>query len=123
MNWFKIMLVTLLGIYIWNVDANAQYMDNDGQLACQWGQPTFGSEILKEYLLAYTVNGVDSSIVVVDLTIQEDSTIVLANIGDWAVVEVRSISIFDDTSVAVISDTAYYNEGTGIGPPNGVIWK
>jgi len=108
---------------------NAEYRDDDGQLGLSLNEPTTGNP-LSHYLVEYNVNG-DSTIVREiprDPSGGEviDSTVVLLDKGQWCVASVRAISVVissvQDTSSVVVSDTAFYADPTGIGPPT-VMWK
>jgi hypothetical protein len=103
--------------------AAAQFYDTDGHLVISWQAPATGSP-LDHYIWSYTINGVVDSVQgVTAASGVRDSSVTLAQVGNWAIFKIRAVSIFSDTSVVVSSDTAYYNPGQGIGPPRGVTWQ
>ncbi|MCD6162125.1 MAG: hypothetical protein J7K40_06900 [candidate division Zixibacteria bacterium] len=112
----------LLFLLILPITALAQFNDHDGHLAVTWQAPDYGNP-LDHYIWSYTINGVVDSLTGVSPAedIQENS-VILTNVGDWALFTIRAISTVDDTSEAIVSDTVYYNTGLGIGPPRGVNW-
>jgi hypothetical protein len=102
--------------------ASAQFHDNDGQLRATWASPDWGNPV-DHYIWSYTVNGVADSVTGSSAAIDTvESSVTLDNLGDWAVFHIRAVSVLSDTSVEVVSDTAYFSLGTGIGPPRGVTW-
>ncbi len=102
--------------------ANAQFFDNDGQLEVEWAAPDYGNP-LDHYIWSYEINGVADSVTGTSVAVATtDNSVILAEIGHWAVFSIRAVSTVSDTSVVMVSDTAYYNLGTGIGPPTGVTW-
>lgn len=119
MNLPKLLIVLVVFLFLAST-ANAQYKDDDGILVLQWGPPDDGNPV-SHYVINYNVN--NDSTIQVETAQLEDSTVVLANYGNFCVANIFAISIFSDTSIAVIPDTAYYASSTGIGPPTGVIWK
>jgi hypothetical protein len=114
--------LAVLLIFIIAPNALAQFNDHDGHLVATWSPPSYGNT-LDHYFWSYTVNGVVDSVTgtsPADATI--DSTVVLAEIGHWAVFNIWAVSVINDTSVVAVSDTAYYDTEQGIGPPTGVNW-
>lgn len=112
-----IFLLPLLGS-----SALAQFNDHDGHLVATWSPPSYGNT-LDHYIWSYTVNGVIDSVTGIspsDATV--DSSVVLAEVGHWAIFNIRAVSVLNDTSLVAVSDTAYYNTEQGIGPPTGVNW-
>jgi hypothetical protein len=102
--------------------SQAQFFDHDGQLEITWAEPGYGNP-LDHYIWSYTINGVTDSITGTSAAgATADSSVTLNEVGHWAVFHIRAVSTVSDTSVVVVSDTAYYNLGTGIGPPTGVTW-
>jgi hypothetical protein len=102
--------------------AFAQFNDHDGQLEVTWQPPEYGNP-LSHYIWSYKINGVADAITGISEaadTLENSAT--LANVGDWAIFYIRAISVVNDTSEMIVSDTAYYNTETGIGPPIGVTW-
>jgi hypothetical protein len=119
-NMKKILLVMFL--LILPSIALAQFNDHDGHLEVIWQEPEYGNP-LDHYIWSYTINSVVDS--VTGTSAAEDTlenSVTLAEVGDWALFYIRAISTVNDTSEVAISDTAYYNTGTGIGPPVGVTW-
>jgi hypothetical protein len=112
-----------VGIFLlFPVIASAQFHDHDGLLSVNWQPPGVGNT-LDHYQWAYIINGVPDSVVGTSAAGDTlENSVALANIGDWAVFKVRAISVVYDTSTWAVSDTAYYNTETGIGPPRGVTW-
>ena len=116
----KIVLIALL--LVMPVTGSAGFFDNDGQLEITWAAPSYGNP-LDHYIWSYTVNGVVDSVAGSSAAgVTSDNSVTLAQVGDWAVFQIRAVSTVNDTSTVVVSDTAYYNLGTGIGPPTGVTW-
>lgn len=116
----KVFLILVAFGLVMNVFAAVK--DSDGNLIATWNPPQFGNPVAK-YVLKYTINGVIDSITTEVLAPNtEDSSVVLTNPGDWAVYNIVAISIFDDTSVTVTSDTVYFDMGF-IDPPTGVTWR
>ncbi len=100
----------------------AQFNDHDGMLTATWSPPEFGNP-LDHYIWSYEINAVTDSLAGESPAGDTlETSAVLADIGDWAIFHIRAISIMNDTSVVAVSDTAYYNPETGIGPPTGVNW-
>ncbi len=117
----RVLLLLLLLLAVPSL-VNAQFNDTDGQLQASWQAPDYGNP-LDHYIWSYTVNGVVDSITGSSASdVTTDNSVTLATVGDWAVFSIRAVSTVNDTSVVVVSDTAYYNLGTGIGPPTGVTW-
>jgi len=114
----KLVFIMLALVLVASV-ANAQFRDEDGQLAAAWSPPTWGNPV-SHYVLDYEINGIQGP--VVETAGLLDSTVVLGVVGDWSILSIVAISIFDDTSTVAQSDTAYYALNTGVGPPTGVIW-
>jgi hypothetical protein len=115
-------LILLLMLLALPAVANAQFFDNDGQLEVIWAAPDYGNP-LDHYVWSYEINGVADSVSGTAVSgATSDNSVALAEIGHWAVFRIRAVSTVSDTSVVIVSDTAYYNLGTGIGPPTGVTW-
>lgn len=118
----KILLVMFL--LILPSMALAQFNDHDGLLEVIWQEPdTSIGNPLDYYIWSYTITSVVDS--VTGTSAAEDTlenSVTLAEVGDWALFYIRAISTVNDTSEVAVSDTAYYNTGTGIGPPRGVTW-
>lgn len=124
------LLVLLLAlIAMAAIPAQAQFKDDDGQLTAIWETPACLTSVpptcnpLKNYELWYYTNisGVVDSLQVFTTDLS-DSSIILPNVGDYAWYRIRSVSVVDDYSAWVTSDTAYFDLGTGIDPPAGVTW-
>ncbi len=102
--------------------ALAQFHDHDGHLQARWQAPAVGTP-LSHYLWSYTINGrADSLTGIAAAGDTLHNTVILAEVGDWAVFKIRAISVVHDTSTWAVSDTAIYDTDTGIGPPRGVSW-
>lgn len=102
--------------------AFAQFNDHDGQLVSRWHAPAFGAPV-DHYIWSYTINGVADSIAGIAAANDTlNNAVSLSVIGNWAIFNIAAVSIFGDTSEAAVSDTAYYNPESGIGPPEGVTW-
>ena len=115
-------LLLLFLIIVLPSTAMAQFNDHDGQLEVIWSPPDFGNP-LDHYIWTYEINGVADS--VTGQSPGEDTlenSVTLTTIGDWAVFYIQAVSILNDTSIVAMTDTAYYNPETGIGPPVGVNW-
>ena len=88
--------------------SQAQFIDYDGHLLITWSEPQSGNP-LDYYYWSYTINGIVDSITgtsSADDTL--DNSVSLANSGDWAIFNIKAVSIFNDTSTSVSSDTACY---------------
>lgn len=95
--------------------AVARYDDFDGHLKIFWSPPAYGNTP-HSYVFSYTINGISDSVTGVSpINVQSDSSVILANQGDWAVFSIRAISTQGDTSTLAISDTAYFS-GCGYTP-------
>jgi len=117
----KKFLIILLIAFI-SPSAFAQFNDHDGILVATWSPPSYGNT-LDHYFWVYTINGiVDSVMGTSPADATTDSTVTLANIGDWALFSISAVSVVNDTSTVAVSDTAYYDTEQGIGPPTGVNW-
>lgn len=116
----KVLILMLL--LVLPVSVLAQFNDHDGNLVVTWEAPDYGNP-LDHYTWSYTINGVVDSLTGVSPSsaVQENSAI-LANVGDWAIFSIQAISVVDDSSDVIVSDTVYYNTELGIGPPRGVNW-
>lgn len=102
--------------------AEAQFNDHDGQLTIVWVSPSYGNP-LDHYIWSYKINGVADSVTGQSAAGDTlNSSAILADVGDWAIFDIRAVSIFHDTSAVALSDTAYYNPEQSIGPPRGVNW-
>lgn len=104
----------------------AEFRDPDGAMVLSWAPPTSGNPV-NYYQIRYVVNpkvgsSIDS-VITVETTRLEDSTVILLLKGQCVVAGIRAISVLSDTSVFVWSDTAYYADPAGIGPPTNVMWK
>ena len=109
-----LMALIMLAMLIMVVTSKAADVDNDGILGAAWSAPVAGN-VPTGYALAYTINGVSDS-VVVEVVGLKDSSAVLTNIGDWALLDIRSYyeywSEFQQQdvrvySVMVVSDTVF----------------
>jgi len=117
----KIIIPLLLAV-LTAATAKAQFNDRDGHLVISWQAPDYGNP-LDHYIWSYDINGTTDSLTGTSAAnATADSTVTLSDVGDWAIFTIRAISVVGDTSEAVVSDTAYYNTGDGIGPPRGVTW-
>ncbi len=102
--------------------AAAQFNDHDGHLEATWSPPDYGNP-LDHYIWSYRINTVADS--VTGQSPAEDTlenSVILADVGDWAIFYIRAVSVMNDTSVFTIADTAYFNPEEDIGPPVGVNW-
>ena len=101
---------------------SAQFNDHDGQLEVTWQPPDYGNP-LDHYIWSYTINSVADSVTGTSAAEDTlDNSVTLADVGDWAIFYIRAVSVVNDTSEVVVSDTAYYDTEDGIGPPSGVTW-
>lgn len=115
-------LPILLFILLLPSMAAAQFNDHDGRLQATWSPPEYGNT-LDHYIWSYEINSVADS--VTGQSPAEDTleiSVTLMDIGDWAIFNIRAVSVVNDTSIVAVSDTAFYNMETGIGPPVGVNW-
>jgi len=120
-----IFILMLAAIFFVSIASADTYKDDDGVLGLKWLNPnTEGTNPLKGILISYEVNGVmDAFVSFVPASGTRDSTVILNNIGDWAIARLRAISIVGDTSAVLISDTALFALPTGIDPPTAPIWE
>lgn len=96
--------------------------DSDGQLGSAWDPPATGNPPVS-YSLSYEINGIVDSIQIgIPATQLKDSSAVLVNIGDWAVLSITSTDQFGNTSIKAFSDTVIYDIGTVL-PPTGIRWE
>ena len=117
----KKLFIVLAMIAIFSLGASAEFKDSDGNMVLAW-QHNNTKNPLKHFVVRYTINNVLDSIIITT-TFLEDSTCVLFNPGDSVNASVQAISIFGDSSDIAYSDVAYYDVGTGIDPPSGILWK
>lgn len=94
--------------------------DHDGDLKIQWVAPTGGNP-LDHYEWSYDINGVVDSVTGTSSG-TFDNSVVLADVGDYAVFRIRSISTIGDVSNYAVSDTVYFDTELGINPPSGLMW-
>jgi hypothetical protein len=113
-------LLIALAVILLSTAASAQFYDSDGHLNLNWSQPESGNPVAS-YIISYTINGVPDSIVSATSALS-DNSVILAVLGDSCSAHLRAVSIFNDTSVVVISPTAYFAT-TGIGAPVGPLWS
>lgn len=109
-----------LVIILMPVLAFGQFHDYDGHLEATWQPPTWGNPV-DHYTYSYEINGVQDSLTG-NTSNTFESSVSLANLGDWAILRLRSVSIFSDTSSMIVSDTAFYADQNGIGPPGFIQW-
>ncbi len=115
-------LLFLAALAIIPATALAQFHDHDGHLQVRWSPPSNGNTPAG-YIWSYTINGrIDSLTGTSPAADTTDNSVTLANIGDWAIFRIRAVSVVYDTSIWVVSDTAFYNTDSGIGPPRMVDW-
>jgi hypothetical protein len=110
---YRLLIGALISISIIYQPENvfARFNDADGHLKVYWSPPISGDTV-ESYLWSYGIVGVADSIAgISDAVARIDSSVTLANPGDWAVFSIRAVSINHDTSTAVTSDTAYYYYG------------
>jgi hypothetical protein len=120
-----VLLVTLLLVSVSSAATN----DSDGILGAAWDAPLTGSAPTG-YELIYRINGTDLSPLYTAGV--RDSSVVLANVGDWATLTVRSYHDYwsefvQDTirvySVSAISDTVVFDQAVTVDPPTGIHWE
>ncbi len=115
----KKLLIALVVIFL-TTAASAQFYDADGQLNLNWSPPTTGNPVAS-YIISYKINSVADSIVLSTVGLS-DNSVFLTELGDSCSAYLRAVSIFNDTSVVVLSPTAYF-AATGIGAPTGPLWS
>jgi hypothetical protein len=104
--------------------------DSDGILGAAWNAPTVGNTPTS-YVLSYNINGKMDS-VLTEKTNFKDSSVVLVNEGDWAVLKISSVYEYwseylqrsvREESIPVFSDTVTFNGVVNVNPPTGVHWE
>lgn len=123
-------LIVLITILLVPIKVVAIDIDDDGILGAAWSAPAVGN-VPTGYALSYTINDITDSITteVIGLT---DSSVVLNNVGDWALLNVRSYfeywSEFQQQTVRVysvmaVSDTVIFDQVISVDPPTGIHWE
>jgi len=112
------------------VNIMAAQGDDDGILGAAWDAPATGNTPTG-YELSYTVNGVLDSITT-NVSELQDSSTVLIDVGDWAVLNIRSYydywseydqQIIREFSMSAVSDTVVYTTSVYVNPPTGIRWE
>ena len=124
----KKMMIVLMLVSL-PVMVGAVSIDTDGILGAAWDAPGVGN-VPTGYVLKYIINGVDS--VDVECIGLKDSSVVLTNVGDWAILGMQSyyeywssyngemVRVFSST---VVSDTIVFEEAVVVDPPAGIRWE
>lgn len=104
--------------------------DVDGILGAAWDAPVIGNSPTT-YVLSYNINGILDSVSLETANVK-DSSVVLSNSGDWAVLEISSIYEYwseylqqtvREQSTSVFSDTVTFSGTVSVNPPTGVHWE
>ncbi len=122
----KILMICALILIGGAFNANAQFYDIDGQLDLTWTAPNPATNPpLKDFIITYYT--FDYAISVQDTTqvitiAVSDGSINLTSQGSWCFAALQARDYQDRESIFTYSDTAFYDEGTGIDPPTGPTW-
>jgi hypothetical protein len=103
------LIIFILIIHSVSFGQSGHSYDHDGHLTITWSSPGFGDPAAY-YEWSYNINGQTGALTGTTQAGDplRDTSVILDQIGDWAVFSVRVFSIYGDSSEWVISDTVVY---------------